>query len=200
MSERLLADLAAADPEFRYVALRYFNVAGADGQTRIGQDYKNPTHLITRALKTALGLFPRLEIYGTDYPTADGTCIRDYIHVDDLAAAHLVALSALLDGHPGGIFNCGYGHGYSVLQVLEAARRVTGSDLTVIEGPRREGDPVALIADSGKIRRELGWTPRHADLDYILQTAWNWEKRLTERQALKGRFAVKGRGAESEKP
>lgn len=181
MSERLLTDLAAADPAFRYIALRYFNVAGADGLSRIGQDYRNPTHLITRALKTALGQFPRLEIYGTDYPTADGTCIRDYIHVDDLAAAHLVALEALFEGHPGGKFNCGYGHGYSVREVLDTARKVTGQDFTVVEGPRREGDPAALIANADKIRSELGWAPRHADLEYILQTAWAWERKLAAR-------------------
>ncbi|AMV72474.1 UDP-glucose 4-epimerase GalE [Desulfuromonas carbonis] len=180
MSERLLSDLTAADPGFRRIALRYFNVAGADPHARIGQDYRNPTHLITRALKTALGLFPRLEIFGTDYPTADGTCIRDYIHVDDIAAAHLVALEALLAGHPGGVFNCGYGRGYSVFEVVEMARRVSGIDFPVVTAPRREGDPAALVADSTLIRRELGWKPRHDELEFILRSAWEWEKKLRD--------------------
>ncbi len=181
MTERILADLDLADPNFNYVALRYFNVAGADAESRIGQDYKNPTHLITRALKTALGQFEKLQVFGTDYPTPDGTCIRDYIHVDDLAEAHLVALKHLFSGGDSGIFNCGYGHGYSVREVIEAAKRVTGIDFPVVEAPRREGDPPNLIADNRKITAELGWRPRFDDLDYILQTAWNWEKELISR-------------------
>jgi len=178
MSERLLADLALADPRFRYVALRYFNVAGADSLVRIGQDYRNPTHLITRALKTAKGEFDKLQVFGTDYPTPDGTCIRDYIHVDDLAAAHIVALRHLLDGGDSDVFNCGYGHGYSVHEVIAVARRVTGVDFRVEETSRREGDPPALVADSGRIRRSLGWQPAYDNLEYIIRTAWEWEKRL----------------------
>ncbi len=178
MSEKLLADLACADEDFRYVALRYFNVAGADPQSRIGQDYKNPTHLITRALKTAKGQYDKLQVFGTDYPTPDGTCIRDYIHVDDLAAAHLVALQHLEAGGESDIFNCGYGHGYSVREVVDAAKKVTGIDFTVEEAPRREGDPPSLVADSSKIRRQLGWQPQHDDLEFIVQTAWDWERTL----------------------
>ncbi len=178
MSERFLADLAASNENFDYVALRYFNVAGADPRARIGQAYKNPTHLITRALKTARGEFDKLQIFGTDYPTPDGTCIRDYIHVDDLAAAHLVALEHLLQGGESRIFNCGYGHGYSVREVVEVARRVTGIDFTVEEAPRREGDPPALVADSSLIRRQLGWQPRYDDLEFIVRTAWEWEQRV----------------------
>ena len=181
MTERFLADLAAAGGDFAYVALRYFNVAGADPHSRIGQCYKNPTHLITRALKTALGEFDKLQVFGTDYPTPDGTCIRDYIHVDDLAAAHLVALRHLLDGGGSDIFNCGYGRGYSVREVVETAKRITGVDFPVEEAPRREGDPASLIADSGKISANLGWQPRFADLDYIIQTAWDWELALRKR-------------------
>jgi len=181
VTERFLADLAAAGGDFAYVALRYFNVAGADPQSRIGQCYKNPTHLITRALKTAAGEFDKLQVFGTDYPTPDGTCIRDYIHVDDLAAAHLVALRHLLDGGASDIFNCGYGRGYSVREVVEAAKRITGIDFPVEEAPRREGDPASLIADSGKITAQLGWQPRFADLDYIIQTAWDWEQALRKR-------------------
>jgi UDP-glucose 4-epimerase len=179
MSERLLADLAAADPGFRCVRLRYFNVAGADAQGRIGQAYRNPTHLITRALKTALGEFDCLQVFGTDYPTPDGTCIRDYIHVDDLAAAHLSALDHLLAGGDSGIYNCGYGHGYSVREVLTAVRRVTGIHFPVMEAPRREGDPPLLVADASRIMAELKWRPRHDDLDYIIATAWSWEKSLS---------------------
>jgi UDP-glucose 4-epimerase len=177
MSERLLADLAAADGNFRCVILRYFNVAGADAQGRIGQAYRNATHLITRALKTANGEYDVLRIFGTDYPTPDGTCIRDYIHVDDLAAAHLSALDHLLAGGKNGIYNCGYGHGYSVREVLAAARRVTGIDFPISEAPRREGDPPLLVADNARIMRELNWQPRFADLEYIIATAWEWEKR-----------------------
>lgn len=178
ISERFLADLAAADADFEYVALRYFNVAGADPQNRLGQDYANPTHLITRALKTALGIFPRLQVFGTDYPTPDGTCIRDYIHVADLARAHLDALAYLEDGGPSRIFNCGYGHGFSVREVIEAARRVTGIDFKVEDVARREGDPAELVAGSDSIRSRLNWQPRYDDLDVILLTAWNWERKL----------------------
>ncbi|MDH3998565.1 MAG: UDP-glucose 4-epimerase GalE [Desulfuromonadales bacterium] len=178
MSERFLADLSEADEAFRYVALRYFNVAGADPETRLGQDYANPTHLITRALKTALGIYPKLQIYGDDYPTADGSCIRDYIHVTDLALAHLDALSYLFDGSDSAIFNCGYGHGFSVHEVVAVAKRVTGIDFPVEIVGRREGDPAELMADSNLIRRELGWTPQYDNLEFIIKTAWEWELKL----------------------
>ena len=175
MTEYILNDLSAAKQDFEYVSLRYFNVAGADRDCRIGQAYKEATHLITRALKTAKGEFRKLEIFGADYPTPDGTCIRDYIHVDDLAEAHILALEYLLGGGRSGIFNCGYGHGYSVREVVDAARKVTGVDFRVEETARREGDPPALVADSSKISRELGWRPQYNDLGYILKTAWEWE-------------------------
>ncbi len=184
MSERFLADLSEADPAFRYVALRYFNVAGADPQSRIGQDYRNPTHLITRALKTALGEYDRLQVFGTDYPTPDGTCIRDYIHVEDLAAAHLDALRYLLEGGESAVCNCGYGHGYSVKEVVEMARKVTGIDFPVEETERREGDPAALTADSRRIADLLGWKPRYDDLEFIIRSAWDWELALRERKNL----------------
>jgi UDP-glucose 4-epimerase len=177
MVERMLLDAAAAHPGFRYVSLRYFNVAGADGTCRIGQAYKEPTHLITRALKTAKGEFPMLEIFGTDYPTPDGTCIRDYIHVDDLADAHAMALEYLAKSDTSDILNCGYGHGYSVREVVSAAKKVTGIDFRVSETGRREGDPPALIAKNGKIRQLLGWNPRFDDLEYIIRTAWDWERK-----------------------
>lgn len=178
MTEHFLADLSQADDSFRYVALRYFNVAGADPQARLGQDYKNPTHLITRALKTALGIFPKLQVYGTDYSTEDGTCIRDYIHVADLAQAHLDALSYLFAGESSAVFNCGYGHGFSVSEVVAMAKQVTGTDFLVEETHRREGDPAELIAGCDKIRKTLNWQPRFDELEVILQTAWEWEKQL----------------------
>ena len=178
MTERFLADLAQANSDFRYVALRYFNVAGADPEARLGQDYANPTHLITRALKTALGVYPQLQVFGTDYPTQDGTCIRDYIHVADLAQAHLDALCYLTDGNSSTIFNCGYGHGFSVNDVVAMAKKVTGVDFPVVETGRREGDPAELIAGCERIRKELDWQPRFDDLEVILRTAWEWEKKL----------------------
>jgi UDP-glucose 4-epimerase len=175
MVERVLADLSAVT-DFRYAALRYFNVAGADPQGRIGQSYREATHLITRALKTAKGEYPRLAIFGTDYPTPDGTCIRDYIHVDDLAAAHLLALSRLIETGKTEIMNCGYGHGYSVREVVDMAKKVTGVAFTVEEAGRRAGDPPALVADSSLLRRLTGWQPRYDDLEFIIRTAWSWER------------------------
>lgn len=177
MVERTLADLSGAT-DFRYVSLRYFNVAGADEQGRIGQARRNATHLMTLALRTALGKRPELQIFGTDYDTPDGTCIRDYIHIADLAEAHILALDHLSDGGEGGVYNCGYGHGYSVRQVVERVKKVTEVDFRVIETGRRAGDPPVLIADSGKLKGELGWEPRHDNLDNIIKTAWRWEKKL----------------------
>jgi UDP-glucose 4-epimerase len=178
MTERFLDDLAAADQEFKYVSLRYFNVAGADPKGRLGQDYANPTHLITRALKTALGKYPKLQIFGTDYATQDGTCIRDYIHVVDLAQAHLDALNYLMLGSDSQVLNCGYGHGFSVREVIDMAKQVTGVDFPVEEVGRRPGDPAQLIADNNKIIRLLSWHPRHDDLKMIIETAWFWEQKL----------------------
>jgi UDP-glucose 4-epimerase len=175
MTELALRDVASAHPGFRYAAIRYFNVAGADPERRIGQAYRNPTHLITRALKTAKGEFERLEVFGTDYPTPDGTCIRDYIHVDDLAHAHLLALDYLQTGESD-VFNCGYGHGYSVNEVIAMVKRVTGVNFPVVQASRRDGDPAELVANSSKIQRLLGWKPRFDDLEYIVRTAWEWEK------------------------
>jgi UDP-glucose 4-epimerase len=178
VSEMMLADTAVANPSFRYVALRYFNAVGADKQSRLGQNYHQPTHLLTLALKTALGQYPGLRVFGTDYATPDGTAIRDYIHVDDLASAHLLALEFLKTAKQSRVFNCGYGRGYSVLEVIRAAKKVTGIDFKVELTGRRPGDPEKLIADSGLIRGELGWIPQYQDLDEIIRTAWNWEKKL----------------------
>jgi UDP-glucose 4-epimerase len=177
MVEQVLSDLAEVN-DFRYTALRYFNVAGADPEGRIGQDYKESTHLITRTLKTAHGEFPKLSVYGTDYPTPDGTCIRDYIHVDDLAAAHVLALNYLMETGENATMNCGYGHGFSVREVVAVARKVTGINFAVEETGRRAGDPSQLVADSTKLRRSTGWQPRYDDLEFIINTAWKWELKL----------------------
>ncbi|MDI6865127.1 UDP-glucose 4-epimerase GalE [Thermodesulfovibrio yellowstonii] len=177
MVEDLLADVAQAE-DFRYISLRYFNVAGADISGRLGQRRQDATHLITLAVKTALGERPYLEIYGTDYPTSDGTCIRDYIHVDDLADAHILVLEYLMEHGKSEVFNCGYGHGYSVREVVEATKRVSGVDFKVIETGRREGDPPELVADSRKLRETISWQPKYNDMEYIVKTALEWERKL----------------------
>ena len=174
--EQILRDLAGAE-DFHYVSLRYFNVAGADPEGKIGQVYPKPTHLITRALKAAKGESNCLFIYGTDYPTKDGTCIRDYIHIDDLARAHILALNGLVESGNTDVFNCGYGYGFSVKEVVSSVKKVTGIDFRVEETERRSGDPPALIADSNKLRSIMGWRPQYDDLDYIIKTAWEWEKK-----------------------
>jgi UDP-glucose 4-epimerase len=177
MVEQALHDVSIAAP-FRYISLRYFNVAGADRLARIGQARKDATHLITVSLRTALGKNDHLNIFGTDYSTPDGTCIRDYIHVDDLADAHILALEYLRKGGGSAIYNCGYGHGASVHEVVNRVKYVTGIDFPVCYADRRPGDPPALVANASKIRKELGWTPKHDDLDYIIRTAWEWEKKI----------------------
>jgi UDP-glucose 4-epimerase len=182
MGEAIMRDLAIA-ADFRFIALRYFNVAGADPDGQLGQVYRNPTHLITRALKTAHGGYPLLSIFGTDYPTDDGTCVRDFIHVSDLAEAHVCALNHLLETGLSDVFNCGYGEGYSVRQVVDTARIVTGADFPVVECDRRPGDPDALIADSSWLRSQTGWTPRYNDLEFIVQTAWDWELKIKQQAA-----------------
>jgi UDP-glucose 4-epimerase len=177
MVEQALRDVSSAHG-LRYAALRYFNVAGADRLCRIGQRYQQPTHLITLALRAALGERDRLDIFGADYATADGTCVRDYIHVEDLIEAHLLALEYLVRGGESAVFNCGYGRGYSVRQVVDAVKRVTGIDFPVREAGRRAGDPPVLVADATRIRSALGWQPGHDDLEEIIRTAWEWEKKL----------------------
>lgn len=179
--ENFLKDLSESDSDFRYVSLRYFNAAGADPEGEIGFAYPNPTHLIIRGVKTALGQYDRLEIYGTDYPTPDGTCVRDYIHVSDLARVHLLALEYLLGGGESDVFNVGYGRGYSVKEVISSIEKVTGQKLNVIEAERRKGDPPALIADPSRIMSKLGWKPKYDDLDFIIETAWKWEKKFMSR-------------------
>ncbi len=172
--ERMLADYAPAYG-IGYAALRYFNAAGAAADGSIGEDHDPETHLIPIVLQAALGRRPHVEIYGTDYPTPDGTCVRDYIHVDDLAEAHRLALEKLQPGQ-GVQFNVGIGRGYSVREVVRTAEEVTGKKIAVTEGPRRPGDPPALVAASDKIRRELGWSPKYTELRPIVESAWNWHR------------------------
>jgi len=177
MAEWMLTDASRAY-DFRHMVLRYFNVAGADAQGRTGQSSPRATHLIKRASQVALGRVPHLDIFGTDYPTPDGTGVRDYIHVSDLVEAHLLALTALREGHDSATFNCGYGHGASVREVIATVEEVAGRKLPVKEGPRRAGDPPALIADPSRIKQMLGWTPRHDDLALIVRSALDWERRF----------------------
>ena len=184
MTEQVLQDAAAVNPDFNYIALRYFNVAGADPQGRSGQSTAKATHLIKVACQAALGDRPQLEIYGTDYPTPDGTGVRDYIHVTDLADAHLLALEHLAKTGQSEVLNCGYGHGYSVLDVIKAVEAVCGIEaLPVKKVERRDGDPAAVVANSDKLRDLFEWKPRYDDLKTIVRTAWEWEKRCLQRKA-----------------
>ncbi len=160
---------------FNYVSLRYFNAAGADPSGKIGESHNPETHLIPLVLKTAKGERAYITIYGTDYPTEDGTAIRDYIHVNDLGQLHVLAMEYLLDGGKSNYFNCGYGRGYSVKEIIDISKKVTGKDFPIKLGERREGDPSILIADNKKIKRELSWEPSYDDITLIIQTAWNWE-------------------------
>ena len=177
MSEWMLRDVSAAS-ELKHVALRYFNVAGSDTQGRIGQATPKATLLVKVACEHAMGKRPHLSIYGTDYDTPDGTGVRDYIHVEDLATAHVDALEYLRGGGASTVLNVGYGHGYSVREVLQSVERVSGKRLVIREEPRRAGDPPALVARAERIRRELGWKPKLDDLDTIVRTALAWEERL----------------------
>ncbi|ACS41222.1 MULTISPECIES: UDP-glucose 4-epimerase GalE [Methylorubrum] len=180
MSEWMLADAAAAHG-FTYGVLRYFNVAGADPRGRSGQSMPAATHLIKVATQAALGQRTHLEVFGTDYPTRDGSCLRDYIQVSDLAAAHLTVLDYLRGGGDSLTVNCGYGRGYSVLEVVEVVKRISGRDFEVRLSPRRPGDPAQIIAGADRIRNELGWTPKYDDLDVIVAQALAWEDTLAKR-------------------
>ena len=182
MSELMLADAARAH-ELRYVVLRYFNVAGADPKLRTGQSSRDASHLIKVAMQTALGTRPRMQVFGTDYPTPDGTCVRDFIHVSDLAAAHVVALRYLRGGGAPVTLNCGYGRGASVREVIAAVKKISGVDFRVEEAPRRSGDPAMLVSSSEKIRALLGWRPRYDDLDTMISHALAWEQRLAAKRA-----------------
>jgi UDP-glucose 4-epimerase len=180
MTERMVQDVSAALP-LRHVILRYFNVAGADPAGRWGQSAPQATHLIKAALEAALGRRPRLQVFGDDYPTADGTCVRDYIHVADLVDAHVAALDHLRGGGESLLLNCGYGQGYSVSEVVEAVRRVTGLPFEAEVVGRRPGDPAAIVAATDRIRAALRWEPRLNDLDVIVEHAFAWERRLGDR-------------------
>jgi UDP-glucose 4-epimerase len=181
MSEIMLHDAGKAHG-LRFVVLRYFNVAGADPKLRTGQSTMAATHLIKVACEAALGKRPKIDVFGTDYPTPDGTCIRDYIHVSDLVRAHSAALAYLRRGGASATFNCGYGHGSSVLEVIDAVRRVNRRDFPVEIGARRAGDSVAVVADVARIRSTLDWRPQYEDLDTIVAHALAWERRLPGKQ------------------
>lgn len=187
MTEWMLGDLARAS-DLRFVALRYFNVAGADPRGRSGQSSPNATHLIKVASQAALGQRPYLQVFGTDYPTPDGSCIRDYIHVTDLVRAHTAALRHLRQGGENLTLNCGYGRGFSVLEVIDVVKRVSGVDFEVRHVPRRPGDPAALVAGVERIRARLDWTPAYDDLATIVDQALRWEKTLAEKVAAMPRF------------
>jgi UDP-glucose 4-epimerase len=185
-SSKLMTEIMLRDADIAHglphVVLRYFNVAGADPHGRTGQSTKGATHLIKVAVETALGKRKGMSVFGTDYPTPDGTCVRDYIHVTDLIAAHRDALAYLRGGGTSATMNCGYGHGFSVLEVIDAVKRAAGSDFKVEMAERRPGDPASIIAKSDKIRATLGWQPRYADLDVIVKHALKWERELGQRQ------------------
>jgi len=180
MTEIMLRDTAAAH-DFRFTALRYFNVSGADPQMRTGQSTKGATHLIKVACETATGKRPSMDVFGTNYETRDGTCERDYIHVSDLVNAHYLALKRLRDGGDSMVANCGYGRGSTVLEVIEAVKRVSGMDFPVVMSGRRPGDAVAIVSRPDLCKAELGWVPRYNDLELIISHALEWEKQLALR-------------------
>ena len=181
MTERMLCDTSAAHG-LNYVILRYFNVAGGDPRMRTGQSTKHATHLIKVAVQTALGLRPKIDLFGADYATPDGTCIRDYIHVTDLANAHSAALDYLRRGGCSVTLNCGYGRGFSVLEVLDTVKRISGVDFKVEYGPRRPGDPAHVVAAVSRINSVLGWRPQYDDLSKIVSDALRWERKLMAQQ------------------
>ncbi|MGO8952963.1 MAG: UDP-glucose 4-epimerase GalE [Rhodomicrobium sp.] len=174
MIEEALEDLSAAHG-LNFLSMRYFNASGADPQARIGERHSPETHLIPLVLQAASGRRDAITVFGRDYPTPDGTCIRDYVHVEDLCEAHLLALRALRGGHKGGFFNLGNSQGFSVSEVIAAARQVTGRPIAIKDAERRAGDPAVLVADAGEIQRALGWQPARADLGTIIEDAWRWE-------------------------
>ena len=182
MTEWMLEDTSHAHG-LTYVALRYFNVAGADPRGRTGQCTENTTHLIKVACQAALGLREKMQIFGDDYDTPDGTCVRDFIHIVDLISAHLKALDHLREGGQGGVFNCGYGHGHTVREVIETVKKVSGVDFPVEVAPRRPGDLPAMVAAVDKLKNTLGWEPGMDDLEEIVASTLAWEKHLQQRGA-----------------
>jgi UDP-arabinose 4-epimerase len=189
MVERMLGDYGSAYG-LRSISLRYFNAAGADPDGEVGEDHEPETHLVPLALEAASGRLPCLTVFGDDYDTADGTCVRDYVHVSDLAEAHVLALDKLLRGHPTAAFNLGNGKGFSVGEIIAAARRVTGRHIPVRIGARRAGDPARLVADASRAKRELGWEPRLSDIGSILETAWAWHRTRHSGRSLSHEEAV----------
>ncbi|WP_439530940.1 UDP-glucose 4-epimerase GalE [Pannonibacter sp.] len=181
MTEQMLRDVSAAH-DFRYTALRYFNVAGADPEGMTGQSTPEATHLIKVACQTALGQRPEMKLFGADYDTIDGTAVRDYIHVSDLVEAHRLALIRLHAGRASAVMNCGYGEGFSVRQVIETVKRVSGVDFTVIEAERRPGDSPKVVASNERVSTELGWVPKYNDLELIVRHALEWEQKLIARR------------------
>lgn len=173
--EQILQDYSAVRPKFAFAAFRYFNVAGAVADGTIGEDHDPETHLVPNILFAAIDPSKKFSVFGTDYPTPDGTCVRDYVHVEDLISAHLLAMNALEDGDRR-FYNLGIGHGYSVKEILTASEEVMGQKLSVEYGPRREGDPATLFASSEKAQKELGWKPKFTDVKSVIQTAWNWHR------------------------
>jgi UDP-glucose 4-epimerase len=174
MVEQILEDYDRAYG-LKSIALRYFNAAGADPEGKLGERHEPETHLIPLVLQAASGRRPHISVFGRDYDTPDGTCIRDYIHVSDLAKAHWLALQRLTNGADSAAYNLGNGNGFSVQEVIDTARKVTGLEIAVKDSPRREGDPARLVADAARARRELKWQPQHDDLDVIIGDAWRWE-------------------------
>jgi UDP-glucose 4-epimerase len=192
MTEWMLHDVAAAHPSLSFVALRYFNVAGADPALRTGQSTANATHLIKVAVQAATGRREGMQVFGTDYPTPDGTCIRDYIHVSDLASAHVEMLNYLRGGGRSTVANCGYGHGFSVLDVIDTVKRVSGVDFPVALAPRRAGDPSQIVACSDRLQSLAGWRPRLGDLETIVRHALAWEETLSTHPSRGGRGGGSG--------
>ncbi|MCL2305192.1 MAG: UDP-glucose 4-epimerase GalE [Planctomycetaceae bacterium] len=179
--EQILKDKLAADPAFGFTIFRYFNVAGAAADGSLGENHEPETHLIPLVLFAALGKRDAITVFGTDYPTPDGTCIRDYVHVEDLVNAHVLAVEAIKPGD-GRCYNLGIGRGYSVREILDAAKKVTGRDIPTIYGPRRDGDPAKLYANSDKVQKELGWKPKFLEPAEMIETAWNWTKNNGNRE------------------
>ena len=177
MVEQALADYDRAYG-FKSVCLRYFNAAGADQEGQLGERHDPETHLIPLVLQAASGRRPNISVFGRDYDTPDGTCIRDYIHINDLCSAHLLALQSLMNGSPSQAYNLGNGNGFSVQEVIDTAERLTGRKIAVVNGPRRAGDPARLVADATQARQDLGWQPQFADLATIVQHAWAWEQKM----------------------
>lgn len=184
MTELMLKDISESVSNFNYIALRYFNVSGADPDGEIGQAFPEPFHLINVCCEAASGKRDKVSVFGTDYNTNDGTCIRDYIHVSDLAQAHLCALEELNKTNQSDVFNCGYGKGFSVKEVVKTVKEVTGIDYKVEESPRRDGDPAILVSNVDKIHKNLEWKPKYNDLETIIKTAYQWEKSNTLKEWL----------------